>query len=344
MFQFSFFFAFRSKKDMDLALESLASSTRKSYENAWKTFKDLAASAGVAPLPCAVGDLEVIISSFVEKKKKFHALKMMLAAISFFHRKDGFENPCTSPDVRLMVKGAKRMCFVKPKRATPINGQIVNAVLKRQIGEDIWCASYYDAPLRAWRTSAIFMLTFSALCRYDDLKNLEVGNLSFEDNKVLIFIPKSKTDQFGEGQLISVAATGGDVCPAFFLRAYVRRLFWEAALEGIIFDGPLFPALARRRISGPLGEGWSSLPVSPSPMSYKSALADFRDALVGLVGNPEAFSLHSGRRGGATEAISNGCDLLSLKRQGRWRSDSCPQIYVDDVLNCSSRFTSFLRF
>ena len=67
-------------------------------------------------------------------------------------------------------------------------------------------------------------------------------------------------------------------------------------------------------------------------------------ALAGLVENPEAFSLHSGRRGGATEAISNGCDLLSLKRQGRWRSDSCPQIYVDDVLNCSSRFTSFLRF
>ena len=52
--------------------------------------------------------------------------------------------------------------------------------------------------------------------------------------------------------------------------------------------------------------------------------------------------MHSVRRGGALTAVANGCDLLTLKRQGRWKSDSSPQLYVDEQVSISSNFTKFL--
>ena len=327
----------------ELSLGSLAPSSRRAYTSAWKKFKDLAGSLGASPLPCSSADLKKVISNFADSSRKFHAVKQMMAAVSFFHRLEGFSPPCSSPDVKLLVKGIKRMCFSAPKRAKPLTSDIVKSVIESLLGEDLRCSSYYDVSLRNWRTAACIVLSFSALCRFDDMKKITTDNISFEDNRALVFIPSSKTDQFGEGQLVSIVASGNPSCPVFFLKAYFARLLWESALEGKVYSGPFLPSLHRRRVTGPLGSCWSSLPPSsPSPIAYNCALLDFRKALVGVVADPEAYGLHSGRRGGATEAIRNGCDFLTLKRQGRWRSDNCPQLYVDDVLNRSSRFTSFL--
>ena len=326
-----------------LALGSLATSSRKAYEGAWKKFKALARIKGFSPLPCDPKNFAEILSAYAEDEKKFHSVQQMLAAVTFFHRLEGFPSPRESPEFRLVLRGIKRLCFVKPKRAKPLDSDSIKKVVTFLLGDDLECDSYYDASVRKWRTAAVFVFSFAALCRFNDLTTMNIRNVVFEDNRAILFIPKSKTDQFGEGQYVSVSASGEPSCPVAFIKAYVARLLWEAALEGSIYDGPLFPALCRRRVSGPLGSCWSALPISPAPFSYQGALKDFRDALVGAGLDGKAFSLHSGRRGGATEAVKNGCDLLTLKRQGRWRSDSCPQLYVDDVLNRSSRFNSCLR-
>ena len=327
-----------------LALASLATSSQKAYKSAWKRFKDLADSRGVQPLPCDPKDFASLIGEFAEDVGKFHAVKQMLAAVAFFHRMSGSNPPQDSPEFKLVLRGIKRLCYVKPKRAKPLDSDILKNVLTSLVGEDLWCDSYYNVSLRKWRTAAVFVLTFAALCRFDDLTKLRINHVSFEEGRVLLFIPSSKTDQFGDGQLVTISASGSDACPVFFVKAYIGRLLWEAALEGEVYVGPLFPALGRRKVSGPLGTCWTSLlSSSPEVFSYQSALKDFREAMVDVTVDPKAYSLHSGRRGGATEAVRNGCDLLTLKRQGRWRSDDCPQLYVDDVLNRSSRFTSFLR-
>ena len=151
---------------------------------------------------------------------------------------------------------------------------------------------YYDVSLHLWRSVAQIVLPFVGLLRFDDLTKLDVNCVTFGKKNVILFIPDSKTDQFGNGQMISFNCSNSN---------------------------------------------------SLSPFSYQSALGDFRSVLSSL-GLPSVheFSLHSGRRGGATEAIKRGCDFLTLKRQGRWRSDSCPQLCIDDVLSQSSNFSSFL--
>lgn len=327
----------------DLELNSLAPSSRKSYEGAWKSFKALARDLGFCPLPCSQEDFKRGLSNLATMSGKLPSIKRMMAAVTFFHKLNGFPSPASGLGCSLLMRGIKRKLFIKPKRASPLSSDIVKKLVDSLIGQDLFCTSYYDVSLRDWRTAASCVLLFAALCRFDDLCKIRASDISFEANKASIFIPRSKTDQIGEGHVVSVAASGSDSCPVFLLKAYVRRIFWEAAVEGRIYEGPLFPSLGRRRVQGPLGACFTSLPVaSPAPFSYKGALADFRAALSGIGLDPKSFSLHSGRRGGATEAVINGCDLLLLKRQGRWRSDACPQLYVDDVLNNSSKFSSFL--
>ena len=55
------------------------------------------------------------------------------------------------------------------------------------------------------------------------------------------------------------------------------------------------------------------------------------------------YTLHSGRRGGATQAFQDGCSFIVVKRQGRWSSDSSPQIYIDSDLSSQLEFTSHLK-
>ena len=324
---------------------SLASSTKKSYDAAWRRFRARAAVRNFCPLPCSPVNFNIIISEIAQEQRKFHSIKLLVSAVSFFHRSQGYDPPSLNSNTKIVMRGIKKCFYQKPKRAKPLDGSKVKSLVSSLLGEDRWCTSFYDVSLRRWRTAASIVFSFAALCRFNDLQNLSVKNLSVEKNKVLIFIPKSKTDQFGDGQLISLQASGKDSCPVSFIKAFIGRLLWEAALEGIVYDGPLFPSLSRRKVSGPLGPCWSSLPdpsSPPKPFSYQAALMDFRNALTDIGEDSEDFSLHSGRRGGATEAVRNGCDLLTLKRQGRWRSDSCPQLYVDDVLNGSCRFSNFL--
>ena len=336
---------FRSSHVQEFSRASLAHSTRKAYDGAWKRFRTLASARDLCALPCSPKNFNVLIADYAHENKKFHAVKLLVAAVSFFHRSHGFDPPSMNSHTKIVMRGIKKCFYQKPKRAKPWDGALVASLVSSLLGDDRWCSSFYDVSLRRWRTAASIIFSFAALCRFNDLQNLCVNNLSFEANKVLIFIPRSKTDQCGEGQLISLQASGKDSCPVAFIKAFVRRLLWEAALEGSVYSGPLFPSLVRRRVSGPLGSCWSTLPAPSSPVkpfSYQAALMDFRSALADVGVKKEDYSLHSGRRGGATEAVRNGCDLLTLKRQGRWRSDSCPQLYVDDVLNGSSRFSQFL--
>ena len=189
------------------------------------------------------------------------------------------------------------------------------------------------------------MICFAALARFDCITKLLPCNLTFNDKAVIILFPRSKTDQLGVGAEVAIHRSGSDFCPVAFLEAYIKRLSWEFQLEfpGKLYQGPLFPGLTVRKIATRFGNAITSLPVAPSPLSRSAATIALRKGLE-KAGHPQAssFTLHSGRRGGASAAVAAGCDLLTLKRQGRWRSDSCPQLYVDEHVTLNTDFTKFL--
>ena len=159
--------------------------------------------------------------------------------------------------------------------------------------------------------------------------------------------PSSKTDQLQEDAQIFIKESGSFYCPVYFMKRYLLRLNWESRLSGgpDSYEGPLFPSLRQRNVFFQGLHFVVQLPVNLKPFSYKGALHAFRSILSRVnVPDPLLFGLHSGRRGGATAALNAGCPFLYVKRQGRWRSDSVPLLYVDPDLSNLSVFSSYVHF
>ena len=100
-----------------------------------------------------------------------------------------------------------------------------------------------------------------------------------------------------------------------------------------------------RWIDSQWGRAAKALPETPVLFSHSGATIALWKALEGI-GHPQAnlFTMHCGCRGGASAAVAAGCDMLRLKRQGRWKSDSCPQLYVDEHISLNTDITKFLAW
>ena len=270
----------------------------------------------------------------------------MISAVTFAHTLNGFQSPSAHPSFSLVLKGIRRKIFVPPKRAVLLTPQIVMNLMSCLVGADLEVGSFYNVQLIDWRTVAFAVLTFSALARFDCACKLEPKHLDFGNEILTITFPPSKTDQIGEGMKVSVHRTNNESCPVNFLESYLDRLHWEASLEtqGTRYSGPILPTLTTRKVKAWFGEAISSLPAKAgTPFSRSAATIALRKGLE-KIGHPNAssFTLHSGRRGGASAAVAAGCDLVTLKRQGRWKSDSCPQLYIDENVSLKTNFSKFL--
>ena len=300
---------------------------------------------GFHPLPISSRDFAAVISTYAAKEGKLPSIMTMTSAVSFAHTLNGFAPPMQHRSFSLVMRGIKRKTFKMPKRAVPFTTKLVQALMLGLIGDDLNHDSHYDVGLLEWRTVAMAVLTFSALARFDCLTKLMPHHLTFQPKAVIVFFPASKTDQVGAGASVSVHRSNSPFCPVDFLEAYSKRLSWEFNLEhpSKLYAGPLFPSLTVRKIMSEFGPATTALPPVLSAFSRSAATISLRKGLE-KIGHPSpsSFTLHSGRRGGASAAVAAGCDMLTLKRQGRWKSDSCPQLYVDDHVNLDTDFTKFL--
>ena len=317
-----------------LVAESLATSTRKTYSKLWSDFVSIALAFRMSPLPVAAGDLEIILGHFAESKKSVPLTNAMLAAVSHAHAVAGFVLE-RSPRLKLLLRGIGRRYTRPAVQSLPLSPSMVIDAINLLEGDHLRTRDF-SKPLLLWRTVASMVLSFSSLARFDCMSKLQLSCLQFYPQNLQIHFPSSKADQLGRGELVLVGTVSGSAyCPVLFMKAYTLRLQWEAFCQGCFpFDGPLFPALRPFR-------GRSRM--MRTAFSRQGASKAFREVLSQMgVPNPALFTLHSGRRGGATTAAMNGCSFLSIKRQGRWKSDSCPQRYIDEATTRINNFSRFL--
>lgn len=223
-------------------------------------------------------------------------LTRRLAAISKAHRLQGLASPTSTELVKLTLKGIKRRYGKPQKQASPLCRDDLLLTV---------CAIPND--LRGARDRALLLIGFCAALRRSELCKIRHEDLQFGSEGLVLTLPRSKTDQAGEGRTIGVPFGKGRICPVQTLKDWLTR---SNITEGFIF---------RAVDSGKVIDGHLS----------DRSICNIIKARVRAVGfKAERYSGHSLRSGLATSAAQQGYSSWSIRAQTGHKSDGMLSRYI----------------
>ena len=227
-------------------------------------------------------------------------LQRRIVALRQWHVTQGFTDPTQHPLVKKTVTGIGRT-HGKPKAKAPAltlaNIQTINeGLLPGKTAREV-------------RDRALLLVGFLGAFRRSELVAMTWENILFTEEGVVITVPRSKTDQEGEGKDCALPKVDGPLCPVGALKN------WQAYTEE---SGNVFRRITKT--DDVLEVGFTGQQVS---------LIIKRLAKAAKLPNADTYSSHSLRGGFATQARREGADFISIMRQGRWRSTKTVMDYIE---------------
>jgi integrase len=232
-------------------------------------------------------------------KLKISTIERRLAAITYYCKKNKIQNPANDEIIKSIMDGMKRKKGIAPDRVKPLLSADITKII-------------YSMPdtLKAKRDKAILLLGMSAMLRRSEIAALNVKDIEIEEKGMKVNIRKSKTNQYGDDDVRGVVrGNNPDVCPVNALEQWIKA-------ANLNPDDPLFVSVGRY---GHL-KGKNRINGQAIALMIKSSVK-----LIGL--NPDDYSGHSLRAGGATQSSELGAPDYAIKKQGNWKSDAY-QIYI----------------
>jgi integrase len=223
-------------------------------------------------------------------------LTRRLAAISKKHTVQGLPSPTSTELVKLTMRGIKRQHGKPQAQAAPLCRDDLMLVLNA-IPDDI----------RGYRDKAVLLIGFCAALRRSELCRIRFENLQLTAEGLILTLPRSKTDQTGEGRKIGIPHGHGKICPVQALKDWLGT---SGVAEGFIFRA----IEGGRVVDGHLSD---------------RTICNIVKSRVGLVGLPaELYSGHSLRSGLATSAAQQGYSSWEIRRQTGHKSDGMLARYI----------------
>lgn len=205
---------------------SKSENTLRAYKSSWDIFQRWCSDHRLVALPAAA---ETIGAFLADQGGKFRVatIELRVAAIKAAHDLAHQPSPTRSVEVATIMQGIRRMHGTAHKRKAPLMVGDVRAVCGR-LGDD----------LRGRRDRALLLLGFTGGFRRSELVNLDVEDIAFKAEGMVVTITRSKTDQTGKGRTIGIGYGADEAtCPV----TAVRR--WIAA--SVIKTGPLLRGVDR---------------------------------------------------------------------------------------------------
>lgn len=276
--------------------QATAQNTRRAYQAAIRQFERW---GGL--LPTTESDLARYLT---EKAHQLNprTLTLHLTALSHWHSYQRLPDPTQTPHIRKLLTGICRQHGQPKRKAKALYPEHIQQMIS-------YCQQQHS--LKSLRDSALIQTAYFGAFRRSELIAIQFEHLQFDSQGLLILIPKSKTDQSGEGKIKALPYGHGLICPVTALKE------WLDTTQ--ISQGPVFRAINR----------WDKVQTQPlhpdsiNPIIKSMAQAcgfDFVDQL----------SSHSLRRGFATSAARAGADFEAIKRQGGWSNDNTVREYIEE--------------
>ena len=218
-----------------------AANTQRAYAGDWKRFTAWCREHGRDALPANVLTVASFVTALAEAGKKVATIQRHCASVSKAHQLAGMPTPTDDRQLRTLLEGIGREKGVRQKQAPAFTLAYFKRVLQ---GID-------TERLDGVRDRALLLLGLAGAFRRDELASIDLAHLRFDDDGLVVELPKSKTNQKGEAEEKAIFfAPDRRSCPVRAVKD------WLAVLEQHgRTSGPLFLSfhkgqrLSRRRLS-----------------------------------------------------------------------------------------------
>ena len=276
---------------------AFSESTKNTYLNAinqFDAFRNKAKLFNSWPAPCS--HIAHFVAYLSLSKKSPSTAKTYVAALATYHKLRNWSDPTDNFLVQKVIEG-----FSRSNKRSDIRLPITLDRLKQLVScLHTVCYDSYETVL----FTAAFTLAFFAFLRISELlgggsqvfKGLQSHDV-YLTKRLTIYINRSKTDQSGKGQTVSInPINDASACPVLAMKKYLE-------IRPSMY-GPLFVHNDRR------------------PLSRRQFQAVLSKAALHLNWQVNAFTTHSFRIGAATTAAMDGRSDEYIKNMGRWSSSA----------------------
>lgn len=227
-------------------------------------------------------------------------LQRRLVSITKVHTMQGYSDPVRGDLVKMTMRGVRRIHGKPQAQVSPVLRDDLIAML-----------NHVPDNLKGHRDRALLLLGFCGALRRSELVEVRIEDIVFTSQGLILTIPRSKTDQMGEGRKIGIPkGRGNRVCPVDAVRVWLAQ---PGATSGFL--------LRSVTKGGKVSEGALS----------SRAVADIVKYYAEKVGlDPEKYSGHSLRAGLATSAAQQGISSWKIRAQTGHKSDGMLARYIRD--------------
>ncbi|KGK16757.1 tyrosine-type recombinase/integrase [Vibrio navarrensis] len=280
--------------------------TRKAYRSAIRQFEKW---GGRLP-----AERDAVVHYLLARAESLNprTLALHLTAISQWHQHQGLTDPAGDSAVRKTMDGIRRT-HGQPKRKA-------KALRLEHIAQMVNHLRQKPETQKKYRDIALILSGFFGAFRRSELVAIQVQDLVWEPEGLIIRLPRSKTDQQLQGLTRALPFGTKNCCPATAIKE------WMAVAN--IDHGPLFRPINR----------WNKTQTkSLNPGAINELLKNLGkacefDFLLEL-------SSHSFRRGLSTSAARERIDFELIKKQGGWKNDATVWEYIEEGQQFSDNAT-----
>lgn len=278
--------------------------TLRGYRSDWKEWTAWCAGTGLTPLPAEAAAISGYLTDLARHGAKVGTMSRRLSAIKFAHQLRDLPDPTRSARVVAVWEGIRRTHGAPPEQAAPLMPPELHDVLDACPHTKTWQdPARPDEPnLAGARDRALLLIGFVGALRRSELAALTVEDIAEHPNGLVLSIPRSKTNQYGEtAELVVLPRSGNpDRCPVTALTA------WRETAD--IAQGPLLRGVTK-------GNRPTGRPLNPESIN---SLVQKAVARAGV--DPATYSAHSLRAGFVTWAHLRGASDRAIAHQTRHRS------------------------
>ncbi|CAC5399040.1 unnamed protein product [Mytilus coruscus] len=200
----------------DLLTESKSNNTVQNYYYGFLRWKKWALSNGISSefiLPAKPIHVAIYLACLVQQNRTPSPINQAFYSIRWAHKIISVISPTDSDLVKNILEGAKRRLSVPIKKKEPITPDMLSQMFDRL---------YCENNLYNQRTISACLLSYSGFLRVSELLNLKTCDIQFFLSHMSVFIQKSKTDIYRDGDRIIIARTGNKLCPVKNLESFLE--------------------------------------------------------------------------------------------------------------------------